>query len=220
MLAGLNPPPWYTGTRWENRSLALERLAQSCRISVTFGDSLPPSLPPLVLIALAQLRFLCSAGRNPLNQGQYHNCVLCLQTVLQEWRRARKLMFARRNYLLPLSLYTCYSSREGRKKPKRNEFGTESLQMLSIPRCKICKRQMNRLHILFKNHQRRKQCMNEYFMEIYWDVILIYKGKQCRYCRLYSVSAGNKACIVPRCAGALWRSEPKAARKKGYWNAV
>lgn len=129
--------------RVENRckSPRAERLALSERISVRSGSSL---LLSLLLIAFSDLWFLCSAGRYPSIQGQTQSRALCLHTALQVERRARKLMFALRNYILPLLLYLLFVDRRKEKKKHPKVMSTVlNRWMYDIISCTICKRLIN-----------------------------------------------------------------------------
>lgn len=129
--------------RVENRckSPRAERLALSERISVRSSSSL---LLSLLLIAFSDLWFLCSAGRYPSIQGQTQSRALCLHTALQVERRARKLMFALWNYILPLLLYLLFVDRRKEKKKHPKVMSTAlNRWMYDIISCTICKRLIN-----------------------------------------------------------------------------
>lgn len=124
--------------RVENRckSPRAERLALSERISVRSSSSL---LLSLLLIAFSDLWFLCSAGRYPSIQGQTQSRALCLHTALQVERRARKLMFALWNYILPLLLYLLFVDRRKEKKNHPKVMSTAlNRWMYDIISCTIC----------------------------------------------------------------------------------
>lgn len=154
--------------RVENRckSPRAERLALSERISVRSGSSL---LLSLLLIAFSDLWFLCSAGRYPSIQGQTQSCALCLHTALRVERRARKLMFALRNYILPLLLYLLFVDRRKEKK-KSNEHSAESLNVWYYQLHNLQAADLLRLtaHFMTKTTRTRPQkCVNWYIFQIY-----------------------------------------------------
>lgn len=155
--------------RVENRckSPRAERLALSERISVRSSSSL---LLSLLLIAFSDLWFLCSAGRYPSIQGQTQSRALCLHTALQVERRARKLMFALWNYILPLLLYLLFVDRrkEKKKTPQSNEHSAESLNVRYYQLHNLHKLRLN-AHFMTKTRSCPQKCVN-------WYIFLIYQG--------------------------------------------